>query len=255
MSRIIIFFLVLSSFYNNYAQTQTAKEVNHQAQTWVSLNTNYKVNDRWGMMNDVHIRRTDFAAKENFYFARTGITYAAYPNLTLALGYAHLWLAPAKPEWSNFADENRIYQQVVYTSKIGKVSVFQRLRNEQRWQDKMANDVAVDTRFTNRVRYLLSFTIPVFKDKSLPSLVVADELLLHFGKEVVYNTLDQNRIFLGIRQNITPKLSYDFGYMHVFQQKYSGYQYDANHTLRLFFYYNGGKTPEKKAVEHQDGQE
>ena len=70
MSRIIIFFLVLSSFYNNYAQTQTAKEVNHQAQTWVSLNTNYKFNDRWGMMNDVHIRRTDFAAKENFYFAR-----------------------------------------------------------------------------------------------------------------------------------------------------------------------------------------
>lgn len=255
MYRFLVFFFMLSSLYSNYAQTKTAKEVNHQAQTWVSINTNYKFNDRWGMMNDVHIRRTDFVDKENFYFARTGITYKPFPNAVVAAGYAHLWLAPTKPGWHNFVDENRIYQQFIYTSKIGKVNVLQRVRNEQRWMDKMENDVAVDTRFTNRVRYLLSFTIPIFNDKSLPSLVVADELLLHFGKEVVYNTLDQNRIFIGIRQNITPKLSYDFGYMNVFQQKFSGYQYDSNHTLRLFFYYNGGKTKEKAIVKHVDGQE
>jgi hypothetical protein len=72
----------------------------------------------------------------------------------------------------------------------------------------------------------------------MPSLVVADEILIHFGKEVVYNTFDQNRFFIGIKQNVSPKLSFDFGYMNVYQQKYSGYQYDSNHTLRLFFYYN-----------------
>jgi len=45
----------------------------------------------------------------------------------------------------------------------------------------------------------------------MPSLVLADELLIHFGKEVVYNTFDQNRLFIGIKQNINPKLSFDFG--------------------------------------------
>lgn len=221
------------------------KEVRHQQQTWFSVNTLVKFNDRWGTMNDLHIRRTDFAAKENFYFARTGITYSVYPNFTLAAGYAHLWLAPSNPDWRNFADENRIYQQAIYTSKLGKVSVLQRLRNEQRWQDKMVNDRAADTRFTNRIRYLLSCTIPVFTNNKLPSLVVADEILMHFGNEVVYNALDQNRIFIGIRQGITPKWSYDFGYMHVYQQKYSGYQYDANHTVRLFFYFTHKASPKK----------
>ncbi|OAZ04561.1 DUF2490 domain-containing protein [Flavobacterium succinicans] len=239
MFRIIVFFMVLSCGYTNYAQTNTSKEVNHQAQTWISLNTVVKFNERWGTMNDFHIRRTDFANKENFYFVRTGITYSPYPKLTLAAGYAHLWLAPSKPEWSNFADENRIFQQAIYSSKIGNISMLQRIRNEQRWQDKMVNDRADDTRFTNRIRYLLSFTIPIFKNEKLPSLVIADELLMHFGKEVVYNSMDQNRIFVGIRQNINPKWSYDFGYMNVIQQKYSGYQYDSNHTLRLFFYFSG----------------
>jgi len=72
----------------------------------------------------------------------------------------------------------------------------------------------------------------------LPSLSAAEELSVQFGKEVVYNTFDQNRIFLGIKQNITPQLSLDIGYMNVYQQKSSGYQYDMNHTMRVFFYYS-----------------
>jgi len=87
-------------------------------------------------------------------------------------------------------------------------------------------------------------------------LVVSDEILIQFGKEVVYNTFDQNRLFVGIRQNINPKLSYDFGYMNVYQQKSNGYQYDMNHTLRLFFYLNTVvKHSTPKAAEHHSGDE
>jgi hypothetical protein len=82
----------------------------------------------------------------------------------------------------------------------------------------------------------------------MPSLVLADEVLLNFGREVVYNTMDQNRIFVGIKQNLNPQLSFDFGYMNVYQQRSSGYQYDMNHTIRLFFYYNGGWNGDRKRV-------
>jgi hypothetical protein len=95
---------------------------------------------------------------------------------------------------------------------------------------------------------LISFNIPVFNKKTAPQLVLSDELLIHFGKEVVYNTFDQNRLFIGIRQSINPKLSYDFGYMNVYQEKYSGYQYDMNHTLRLFFYLNTNVKSNKPAA-------
>ncbi|HQR94731.1 MAG TPA: DUF2490 domain-containing protein, partial [Sediminibacterium sp.] len=80
--------------------------------------------------------------------------------------------------------------------------------------------------------------IPVFKNPRYPSLSISDELMIQFGKEIVYNTFDQNRLFLGIRQPLTKKLNFDFGYMLGFQQKSTGYQYERIHTLRCFFYYS-----------------
>lgn len=240
-----------------FGQTPQAKEVNQQVQTWVSLNTVTKFSDHWGVVADAHIRENGFFKSNNFYFLRGGLSYMPNASLTLTGGYAHMWLAPSKDGWVTYADENRIYQQAQLVTKVGKVSMLQRLRNEQRWQEKIANDESTgEWRFTNRVRYLVSFTIPVFNNEKLPSLVIADELLIHFGKEVVHNTFDQNRIFIGIKQNISPKLSYDFGYMNVYQQKKSGYQYDMNHTIRLFFYlssYVKQKTP--KVPDHHSGDE
>jgi hypothetical protein len=228
--------------------TAKKKEINQQVQTWVSLNTVTKFSEHWAVVADAHIRENKFFENNNFYFLRGGVSYLPNASVSITGGYAHMWLAPSKEGWSTYANENRVYEQVQLVNKVGKVSILQRLRNEQRWQEKMANDQPTgELRFTNRVRYLASFTIPICSNKKMPSLVLSDELLIHFGKEVVYNTFDQNRLFIGIKQNITPKLSYDLGYMNVYQQKYSGYQYDMNHTIRLFFYLNTTlkhKTPE-----------
>jgi hypothetical protein len=151
-----------------------------------------------------------------------------------------MWLAPSKPDWSTFADENRVYEQAQLNTKFGNVNILQRIRNEQRWQEKIVDDQVVpgDLRFTNRVRYLMSFTFRVCEKKSVPSMVISDEILLNFGEDVTYNTFDQNRLFVGIKQSINPKWSYDFGYMNVYQQKNTGNMYDMNHTIRLFFYLN-----------------
>lgn len=239
MNRIIVIIGIVLFPLLMLSQTHSEKEVNNQTQSWFSINNNFKFNDHWGLVLDLHTRRNDFVNKDNFYFARIGVDYMPNSKTMLVAGYAHMWLAPAKENWESFSNEERIYQQAQYASKIGAVNVLQRIRNEQRWQQKMVNDEwSGDYRFTDRVRYLLSFNIPISKNKKVPSLVLSDEILVHFGNEVVYNTFDQNRIFIGIKQIINPKLSFDFGYMNVYQQKYSGYQYDSNHTLRLFFYYS-----------------
>jgi len=235
--RILIFFLLIPIL--SSSQVQTEKVINQQTQTWVSLNSVTKFSKHWGAVVDAHIRTDDFFSNNNFYFIRGGVRYFINPSINITAGYAHLWLAPSKETWTTYSDENRIYQQVQWSSKMGNVKMLQRIRNEQRWQEKIIdNEETGENRFSNRVRYLLSFDIPIFKKKTAPSLVLSDELLIQFGKEMVYNTFDQNRFFIGIKQSINPKWSYDFGYMNVYQQKISGYQYDMNHTLRLFFYLN-----------------
>jgi hypothetical protein len=219
------------------SQTIKQKEINEQFQTWVSLNTVTKFSPHWGVAADIHLRTNDFFQDNNFFFLRGGIAYIPNAKFSFTGGYAHMWLAPRNPTWSAFSDENRLYQQVQMITKQGKIALLQRIRNEQRWQEIIVNDVATgENKFSNRVRYLISATIPVFKNKKAPSLVLSDELLVQFGQDIVYNTFDQNRFFVGIKQTINPKLSFDFGYMNVYQQKTNGYQYDMNHTLRLFFY-------------------
>jgi hypothetical protein len=236
---VLLIALLLFSFVDSSAQSKP-KEINHQSQSWTSINSKIDVYKKWSILADVHVRRNHFLADPGFYFVRGALAYNINHNLYAALGYAHMWLAPTTAGWKTFANEDRIYQQLQYSSSVGKISLLQRLRSEERWQQKMVNDkYSGQKRFTDRIRYLISATIPVFKNKLLPSLVLADEIQFQFGKEVVYNTFDQNRYFIGIKQNITHLLSFDMGYMKVYQQKYSGYQYDSNDTFRLFFYYNG----------------
>lgn len=222
-------------------QTPPEKTINRQTQSWISLNTNFKVATHWAVLADFHIRRNDFVSEDSFYLVRAGVGYLTNAKVQLVLGYAHLWLAPSKPEWNTFAGENRVYQQLQWNTKIGSVALVQRIRNEQRWQDKITNDAKSGIRFSGRLRYLLSGTLPVFKKKTWPALVVSDEILINFGNQIVYNTFDQNRFFVGIKQQISPELSYDLGYMNVWQQKSSGFQYDSNQTLRLFFYWTKAK--------------
>lgn len=219
---------------------QTEKEVNEQVQFWTSLNSTWRFSDHWGAMVDFHIRRNDFMKDPNFYFLRMGGVYWFNDKMSLAGGGALLWFAtPDGGNDFNYALEKRIYQQLLWRSENGRARFLQRVRNEQRWHEVLDQEGNVDrVRFSNRVRLLLSASIRVFDNTKLPRLVLADEILFHFGKEIVYNTFDQNRFFVGINQRLSKNWVYDLGYMAVYQQKYSGYQYDLNHTIRLFFYFS-----------------
>ena len=215
-----------------------SKEVNAESQSWFSINSTIRLNNKFGIIADAHMRRNNFFADPGFYFLRVGANYWLKENSTLTVGYGHMWVAPAKPDWHHFAEEHRLHQQIQMISKIGKITLLDRLRNEERWQEKIVNDKFINSyKFTDRIRYLLSTTISVFNNPHYPLIVISDEIAVQFGKEIVYNTFDQNRLFLGVKQTISKYISFDLGYMLVYQQKASGYQYDINNTFRCFFYY------------------
>lgn len=231
-------------------------EINEQNQFWTSINSTFNINKKWAVLADIHLRRNNGIRDPSFYLIRGAGQYYVTPNFTVAFGYAHMWIAPNQTDWQKFVNENRIYQQSTFTTKFGAINLLQRLRNEQRIQQTIANGKPLNNyRITNRIRYLLSTTISISKNSYIPKPVIAGEILFHFGKEIVYNTFDQYRFFVGIRQKISKPLSFDIGYMNLYQQKFSGYQYEVNHTIRLFFYYtfDFGKEPSPStndAIEH-----
>jgi len=249
MCKWVIILVVVFSINISSADAQsTQKEINRQDQSWISLNSTVRLSEKWGFIVDLHERRNNFIKDAGFHFIRFGADYWLKDNITAAAGYAHLWSAPNRTEWKTFTNENRLYQQLQVISKISAVTVLQRVRNEQRWQQKIANDKPTgENKFTNRVRYVLSLTIPVCNNSAIPSLIISDELAVQFGKEVLYNTFDQNRLFIGVKQTLSKHLSFDLGYMLVTQQKTTGYQYDVNNTFRWFFYY----TPDARKKKRQ----
>lgn len=225
-----------------FAAAQTAtpkKEINDQWQSWTSLNSTFRFSHHWGAIADIHIRRSNFVADPNFYFLRGGGGYWLNDNLSFIAGYAHMWLAPSQPGGSTWSNENRLYEQIAYASSIGKVSILHRFRDEHRWREQVTNDKSTGNyNFSNRLRYLISIGIPVSANKWVPQISIANEVAVQFGKAIVNNTFDQIRLFAGIRQILGHGFAFDAGYMLLYQQKASGYQYDRNHTARLFFYYN-----------------
>jgi hypothetical protein len=238
------------------AHGQSAREVNEQYQFWGSLNSTTRLTDRFGVVTDVHVRRNDFLADPSFDFLRFGGHCWLTEKLTVTLGYGHMWVAPTCDGCETWTNENRVYQQLQYVTRLGKATVLQRVRNEQRWTETVENDVPTGgATFTDRVRYLASFTVPVSGSPKVPSLVLADEIAVQFGPGVVYNTFDQNRIFLGVKQTLGRSWSFDLGYMLVYQQKASGYQYDLNHTLRWFFYFTPDLRKGKSSHDPASGEE
>ncbi|WP_341839621.1 DUF2490 domain-containing protein [Chitinophaga caseinilytica] len=219
------------------AQTPV-KQITDNQHVWLSVNSTMRFSERWGAIADFHVRRTHYIADPSFYFVRGGASYWLADNLSLVAGYGHMWLASTVNGKTAFADENRIYQQIIYSSRIGKVSVLNRFRNEQRWRETLDNGKSTgDFAFSNRLRYLISLGIPIVKNPKYPQISIANEVAVQFGKSVVYNTFDQIRLFGGIRQGFGRGWSYDLGYMLLYQQGAGGNSYSRNHTVRLFFYY------------------
>jgi hypothetical protein len=236
--KIILFVLFLTSSFC-FAQTSIEKNIRYQNQVWLSLNNVFRLKNNWGAAADFHVRRNDFFKDPGFYFIRGGGQYWIQENATIALGYAHMWNAPAYDNWNNYSNEDRIYQQFQFNYKLNKTYLLFRLRNEQRKiQIMYADTFSGDYLRTDRVRMLVSVNIPLSKNPHAPELLIGDEVLMNFGNDVIYNTFDQNRFTVGLRKKINNIWSYDVAYMMIFQQKSSGIDYDLNNTLRIFFYAN-----------------
>lgn len=242
---IFLSLIFLHSVDEMHAQSRS-KEVNTQFQSWFSINSNIRIADRWTVLIDLHEKRQHFTADVGFHFARIGVGYRLNEHSTVAAGVAELWLAPARAGWQQFAVEKRIYQQIQWLGKFKRWSWIERIRNEQRWQPQLVNDGIDHIKFTNRIRLLAGGSYALHC-KYLPShLTLSNEICFQFGDEVTYNTFDQNRLFVGVRQIFNATWSMDLGYMQIFQQKANGYQYDLNHTFRCFVYFNPDMGKQKK---------
>ncbi len=216
------------------------KQFTSQSQIWMGYINQTRLNKRWSVTADVHLRTKDHLIKDfSTSVLRGGIIYHLSEAASLSAGYAYFRYYPADDHQHVAQPEQRPYQQILWQTPAAKFRLQQRLRLEERFRKRILNDyeLANDYNFNFRARYQLLVFYPL-KGKSSTnrfSLYGGDEILLNFGKRIVYNTLDHNRIHLGITYHPDKDDQLQLGYLNIFQQQSSGVRYKTVHVIRLYY--------------------
>ncbi len=175
---------------------------------------------------DGHARFADDAGRLGVSIIRPGLGYRVSDRATLWLGYARVTLHPG-PD----IDEDRIWQQATFP--LGNFlggSLSGRTRLEQRFRDE-DNDTGV------RLRQFFRWSRQL--GESQYSAVVWDELFLGLNQADwgQRDGFDQNRAFLGLAWQPSPKIRAEAGYLH--NRIGRGGPDQTNHALALTLFVRG----------------
>lgn len=213
-------------------------------QVWVGYVNQTRLSDKWGITADANLRtKRDWFT--NFYHAigRVGVTYYLNDACRISAGYAYVNNFPDIGHADVSQPEHRPWQQIQWQTPAGKNSITQRFRLEERYRRRILNDstLAPGYTFNFRARYQFSMQFPLSRRGIVAhtfSVITTDEIMVNFGKTIVYNYFDQNRFFAGVSYHTSAASQLQMGYMNVFQQLSSGYQVRYSNIIRVFYYHN-----------------
>jgi hypothetical protein len=187
--------------------------------------------------------REDWLSAWSQVLGRVGATYYINNNVKLTAAYAYVHSYPAAPHTGVARPEHRPWQQIQWHNNKPNLRVMQWVRLEERFRRKIAapDQLGEGHDFNYRVRQNILLLFPLSKkpfEAGTLSAIANNEVFLNFGKEIVLNTFDQNRLFFGLAYHVNAHDQVHAGYMNLYQQQPSGSQYRMVHTARISYFHN-----------------
>lgn len=241
MKKVVLIVFFASSILKLSAQE---KQVTRVEQIWAGYFLQAKLSKDWGLWTDIHLRtKDDYFNQFSQSIVRLGLTRYLNPATKLTVGYAYVNHFPAASHPNISLPEHRSWQQLQWHTNYGKNKLMQWIRLEQRFRSKAtaAGTIADDWGFNQRIRYNILWSVPLSSKGFAPNsfaFLLNDEIHINLGKEIVYNTFDQNRFFIGLGYQANKHTQIQLGYMNVFQQMPAVNSYRDAHNIRLFVFQN-----------------
>lgn len=191
---------------------------------WYNYFGNFKLNNKWGVASEYQWRRNNFVTDPQQGLLRVGVNYQLQPNVQLRVGYAWIETAPyGEIPINGFGkdfSEHRAFQMLTINDNISRVEISHRFMLEQRWVGRYSSaNLMKEDEFPllNRLRYMCRVQVPL-KGKTVvektPYLVLYDEIMIGFGKNVNENIFDQNRLGFLIGYRFNKNLRLESGYLN-----------------------------------------
>ncbi|NJN41417.1 MAG: DUF2490 domain-containing protein [Flammeovirgaceae bacterium] len=224
-----------------------SKEVVTQDAEWFQINSAMKFHKRFGLFSDGQFRYSDFQNAQ--YLARTGLEIFINKNLSIVpVGYAYIWNYQYGEQPVTYpADEQRLWEHIMYKHKAGKLSFNHRLRLEQRFIEKFSTNQSGDVinegfeNYRNRIRYRILFWSPFKGDTIVPESWfwgAWNEVFISWGDGVTYNKPDQNRTQIALGYQVNKDFQIILGPYYQYLIKSNGTQQENNVGFNMWFNYN-----------------
>lgn len=247
MKRIALAILIAAILPSVTLAQSASREKVSQAIEWFAWTNNIKVHDRLTIIAEGQFRFAGDFEPMQFQF-RTATDVQMNKNLSIApLGYVYTWNPTYGKQPGKYVNnEHRIFQQIQFKHKVGRVAFSHRGRLEERFiqvhttQNGEVINQGYDLYLT-RVRYRLNMNVPLNKPDMGEKTVFAsfyNETFIDFGKKVVYHNPDQNRLFAGIGYQANSKFTITTGFLYHMLVKLNGVQQENNFGVQMNVAYN-----------------
>jgi hypothetical protein len=204
-------------------------QVDHNADAWFMYFGDHPFGrSRFGAHLEGQWRRTKLGLAWQQQLLRPARNYQLSKTVMLTGGYCFVetYRYGDYPAQERFP-EHRVFEQMQINSKFLGADWSNRLRLEQR------NILGYAARYENRFRYMLRATIPLRWDQGNYYLGVYDEIFINFGRNVAFNTFDQNRAYVALGRHLGRQTRLEIGFMEQTVQQRNGRIFENNHTLQV----------------------
>ena len=231
-------FFILTSI---IVSAQTKKNIDHQNLLWTRYYNQLQINDKWFIHSEFDNRVFINPTVQNLVVIRVQGRRKISEQVELGAGLVYFSVATQKPKVNLGFNipEYRMQQDATLKQNFGKINLNQRFQIEERFfQNCDTEGLTSGTTFFWRFRYRLQGEYTFWKkEKQYLKAILSDEIMINAGRNVVYNTFDQNRVYASLQYGVSSAVAVELGYMNSFQQRASGVDYFDRNIIRLSIYH------------------
>ena len=215
------------------------KNVENQQLLWYGYYNKLQINKNWVLNSEVQERHFYQPLVQHQLVFRTNLDRRILDDINVSLGFVVFLQSPNDPESEStlMVPELRTDFGFNARKKYKYFNVNQRFKVEARFFHQTENNELVGGyQFSNfRMRYQLGLDIPLIKKQDAEKLIlkIKDEVMFNFGKNIVKNVFDQNRIYIGLNYPMNKNLAFEAGYLNWFQQRPSGTDFYNRDIIRF----------------------
>lgn len=219
MKRVLGLTLLFLSL-NTFAQTPVEDKLG----SWFTYGATYKISDKISLSNVIQSWHYQVADNFNFLFTSLTLNYHLSPKVTTSFAYGWMDIDRGYESIKPHIYENRLYEQLGYKHKLGKLPIDHRFRIEQRFLNMPA---PTDNVMRSRFRYRLGTKLTLNKT----FFVRINNEFIATVRNGNYESFTENRAYGALGINVLKSGNLQVGYLN---RKIKGLDL---HRLQFSFFY------------------